>query len=618
MTTPQIAQGLAALGRNGDSMLMHVTPSEVAGLQSIAQANGTSLTINPDTGMPEAFSLGGVFRSLLPTVAGFLGAGLSGGTMSPMLAGILAGSATGALTNKKDPLMGAVMGGLGGYGGANLQQAATNFVPNAAGNTANQVVNQAGTTMEQAMLDPTVSKLIGGSNLYSAQPWTPAGITGSTGEIGANMGVINPSVSNTASTVAPTYGTQNQMVDAISRTADTGISSGLPQTGLQQAFNNVSQDPFGFVMQNKMGVGMPLGMAALSGIEPISPGMTEEEYRRQRMERFKGPLNLESGSRLNLAATGGEIRLATGGAVAFDDGGSVPGSKLNLRREEEQMAPMQVQPIQGAQPATINPAQQIAQPAETELGIAALKPGSENEVKIDIVNAKLDPMQQEAQQVQPLAARAQGEGIPQLMQELGGQGVDFEKLYGRTQAPAPMGPRFAMPASRGFGPDGRRLAAGGAIQSGGVMDLYQGTDSQPTFGGDQGYGLGRLSNLANQQSLARAEQGRFAKGGTPRLEDGGFVVPADVVFYLGNHNTEAGQKRLAKMYGAKPIKGKGTGLSDSIPTSIEGKEPAKIANGEAYIPRKVVNAHGGPKKFYDMMAKVRKKATGSTKQAKSA
>jgi hypothetical protein len=33
MATHQLAKGLASLGRHGDSMLMHVSPSEVAGLK---------------------------------------------------------------------------------------------------------------------------------------------------------------------------------------------------------------------------------------------------------------------------------------------------------------------------------------------------------------------------------------------------------------------------------------------------------------------------------------------------------------------------------------------------------------------------------------------------------
>lgn len=605
MTTPQIAQGLASLGRGGDSVLVHMTPHEVAGLQAIAKANGTSLTINPSTGMPEAFNLGGFFNSLLPTVAGVLGASFAPPGMSPMIAGMMAGAGTGALTNKKNPLEGALMGGLGGYGGSNLLQAAKGFTPSvAAAQTANTAtapieaaVSQSGGVMSNAMLDPNIAQQLQNQQISMFTPQGGSVQTAALGGPEASFGALTETTMPSLAQPSPDFSPIGGAVQG---------SGGYNPNALASAWDKVSANPMEFLNQNKMAVGMPLGMAALSGIEPPTPGMTQEEYEAEQRRKFNKPLNLNEDTGL---------RLASGGVIAFDDGGSVPRASLNLKREEQQMAPMQVQ---APQAAAINPAQQVAQPAQTELGIAALKPGSENEVKIDITSAQLNPLQQEAQQVQPLADRAQGEGIPALMQELGGQGVDFEKLYGRAQAPAAMAPRGAMPAPRGFGPDGRRLAAGGAIQTGGVMDLYQGTDSQPTFGGDQGYGLGRLSNLAGQQSMARAEQGSFAKGGVPHLEDGGFVVPADVVFYLGNHNTEAGQKRLAEMYGAHPIKGPGTGLSDSIPTSIEGKEPAKIANGEAYIPRKTVAAHGGPEKFYKMMDKVRKKATGSTKQAKSA
>ena len=71
----QLAHGLASLGRNGDTMLMHVSPHEVAGLQSLAQHHGTSLTINPHTGLPVAFS----FKSFLPLLAGLALSPFTGG-----------------------------------------------------------------------------------------------------------------------------------------------------------------------------------------------------------------------------------------------------------------------------------------------------------------------------------------------------------------------------------------------------------------------------------------------------------------------------------------------------------------------------------------------------------
>ena len=48
------AHYLKSKGRGNDTMLVHMTPGEVKGLQALALAHGGSLTINPDTGLPEA------------------------------------------------------------------------------------------------------------------------------------------------------------------------------------------------------------------------------------------------------------------------------------------------------------------------------------------------------------------------------------------------------------------------------------------------------------------------------------------------------------------------------------------------------------------------------------
>ena len=104
----------------------------------------------------------------------------------------------------------------------------------------------------------------------------------------------------------------------------------------------------------------------------------------------------------------------------------------------------------------------------------------------------------------------------------------------------------------------------------------------------------------------------MASGG---LREGSFVVPADVVSHIGNGSSEAGLKALARKYGAKPIKGAGDGMSDSIPTTIAGRERARVADGEAVIGPEVT-AKVGPKKLYDMMDKVRKARTGTKKQGK--
>lgn len=63
------AKGLASLGRNGDTMLMHVNPEEVAGLTALM---GSAPTINPETGLPEAFGWGSMISNMLGGVASMI------------------------------------------------------------------------------------------------------------------------------------------------------------------------------------------------------------------------------------------------------------------------------------------------------------------------------------------------------------------------------------------------------------------------------------------------------------------------------------------------------------------------------------------------------------------
>ena len=118
MSLHALATDMASKGRNGDSMLVHMTPGEVHGLQALAMKHGGSLTINPDTGLPEANFL----KSILPILAGFAlgpaGMGIAfGGLSSAASAGLLVGGVTGLATGS---LSKGLMAGLGAYGGAGL------------------------------------------------------------------------------------------------------------------------------------------------------------------------------------------------------------------------------------------------------------------------------------------------------------------------------------------------------------------------------------------------------------------------------------------------------------------------------------------------------------------
>jgi hypothetical protein len=107
---------------------------------------------------------------------------------------------------------------------------------------------------------------------------------------------------------------------------------------------------------------------------------------------------------------------------------------------------------------------------------------------------------------------------------------------------------------------------------------------------------------------------RMKDGGVPMLEDGGFVLTKKAVDGLGKGSNKKGQQVASAGLGAIPIKGAGAkrgpkaGVDDKIKTTIEGKRPALVSNGEAYVPKKQVAKHGGAKKFYALMKKAERRA----------
>ena len=215
MVVNQSAQGLASLGRNGDSMLVHMSPHEVAGLQGLAMAHGGSLTINPETGLPEAFSLGGVFSSLLPMAAGmFMGpaagamfgpsSGITAFLSSPLGAGLTTGALTAAMTG--DIGKGA-MAGLGAAGGAGLGQGISNF--GATGSAApattaelNQGITQAATQKAISGASPNVGGWYTGKEAFAAGPGPQLQ---SMGQGLGGMQTVAPTIKAAAPLASPTF-----------------------------------------------------------------------------------------------------------------------------------------------------------------------------------------------------------------------------------------------------------------------------------------------------------------------------------------------------------------------------------------------------------------------------
>jgi hypothetical protein len=110
MSLQHAAKHLEKHGRNGDTVLVHMSKGEVKSLNDLAMAGGGHLTINPHTGLPEA----GFLQRMLPMIAG--AALASTGVGAPMAALMVGGAYTASTGSLKKGLV----AGLGAYGGAGL------------------------------------------------------------------------------------------------------------------------------------------------------------------------------------------------------------------------------------------------------------------------------------------------------------------------------------------------------------------------------------------------------------------------------------------------------------------------------------------------------------------
>ena len=173
MSLAVLADHMASKGRGPDSMLIHMSPREVQGLQALAMKNGGSLTINPETGLPEA----GFLDKLLPAIIGFALAPMTAGTSlaflgaTPMASALTVG---GLQTLRTGDIGKGIQAGLGAYGGAslgaNLASAGTGAISSEVGGEALKAAGLTGEAALTAEADQVVQRAVG-EKLAAATPY---------------------------------------------------------------------------------------------------------------------------------------------------------------------------------------------------------------------------------------------------------------------------------------------------------------------------------------------------------------------------------------------------------------------------------------------------------------
>jgi len=111
-------------------------------------------------------------------------------------------------------------------------------------------------------------------------------------------------------------------------------------------------------------------------------------------------------------------------------------------------------------------------------------------------------------------------------------------------------------------------------------------------------GIARLGNVMREAQVPQA----VSAGLQPTMQLGQLNLARGGEAHLGDYSD-----------GGRLLKGPGDGVSDSIPASIGGKQPARLADGEFVVPARIVSELGngstdaGARKLYSMMDRIQKK-----------
>ena len=540
------AQGIASLGRGGDSTLVHMQPQEVAGLQQMAQANGTSLTTNPMTGYPEAFNLGNMFKAGLPILAGYL----TGGAATPFLgagtataSAITAGAATGAgiaAVSGDDVLAGGLSGGLGGYSGMGLETAlGGSAIPAAPAAGANTI--GAGTPVG-----------------LSSAPSAPIASTASAGSVGS----FNPALDSTLTTAgggaAPL--TQGSVFDPSinpgASTLDTikqNLGVNKPIEGVFKQDGDMIRQATEFVPGDNIDVAMKLGSPAVSmgmgGLEESDfyddVDFSQSDPRDKYDPYSKLNLNNDTGVSAAMRADTGLRLLAKGGSINLNQRGqnlNQRGQNLNQRGQNVNSRGINIGG-RGINTSALTGMQ----------GLGSLNVNTGATSASDEEQAILDKS---------------------LFKDLGFTGIGG--YGGPSRVPYDYNP-------------GNRISGGANYTTN-----YDGTFTR--------VGPAPEDALEVQQQKIRD---RIAGSGPTNLNTRGLNLSGKRKFAVGGY-----------------LKGPGDGMSDDIPATINGEQPAALADGEFVVPADVVSHLGngsseaGSKQLYAMMDRIRKARTGRKSQGK--
>ena len=645
----QAAQQTQQYGRGEDSMLVHMTPNEVNSLRGLAQRFGGDLSVNPNTGLPEAGWLG----KLLPTILGIAGAAFGIPTWA---IGLGVGAGQTALTGD---LGKGLTAGLQAFGGAGLGQAAgvggklgsvgadlgltkslTGGVAGATGAPAAQTMTSSGagavapkspgflskfgaeTSLGQkglvgkALPMMAGSAVLGGVSAATApkmpkyQPeedewnYTPMGpgkreVSFQTPEQmrqsgGAEYQYFTPS--NPPPVPLTTSGDES---------TDYGFADGgLASTPQAQGFNDLvsffnAPNP-GAVTASMYPTAPAAPATPPAGTRtiPATPSTTggETTYNFGRPTTTPTIPSTSNYGYIDIPGIG-NIQIPDFSSYNWDniDWDAIASSQGYIPQSEAVQVNVPSVDLSGIQ-SQLNNIQQAQQPAfdPSTYDWSSVLPSYEAP-DLSGIQSQLSQIQQAQQPAFDPSTYDWSSVLPSYeAPDLSGIQSQLSQIQ-QAQQPA-------------FDPN--------SIDWASIFSQYMPTTPTPTTApAPVPAPTPEYSSYSPQDYLPK-DYGFYAGGGEVNMRDGSFVVDARTVSELGNGSSNAGMEMLSRM-GGRPVRGPGDGVSDSVRARIGGSQEARVARDEVIFPPEAVRRMGegseqrGTAKLYNLMErahKARKKA----------
>jgi len=600
---------MAMQGRYGDTELVHMSKPEIQGLASLGQ-----LTINPDTGLPEAFSL----KRILP-----IAAGIAGSILLPAAAPALAGSlgATGAaalgtglgtfggglLAGQKpgEALLGGVTSGLMSFGIGSLLGGGVPGLSEGTTATLPQDVISSG------MIDPLGEGILSSAasspiNIATGTPTLAASLAEPSATISAS-GLGEPSIYEIASTSKMLA---NQPVSSLSEEV---LSSGMldplgegimaspkltPTYSLSKAYE---PGTFGKLIGREA---VPAGDITREQFIQLGGTPSDTTFKEVALQKAKDPLTYAP---LGIAAlTGGleepyeapELAARKPVETGFNkfelEGGDVrrpvATEEEYLRRAVEGGSQRYFDPyryVRTAAEGGIVGLQQggMATPQAPSAMSAMLTPPVQQPQPIQPINIAVQPPQQQPQQPQPMAPMGQGPA------PLPDQQKEFMKLMDMEEQVQSQKQAAAL--------QGTSALAGLLSSAEGMMQQYPQTSPsgqavQPPSPPPMTYG--------SQVNLGAS--GGFAQGGIINRADGGPTRQQFNDFMKNISNTPVGLlMRLAgadKQFASQLPAGEGGGGAESMNQLLSRNVYSNNAGSSAAAP---VQSEGGAASMNQLLAR---------------